>query len=504
MFGSSPINSLWMLSLIFSFWSVADEWSKFTPDNYRQQIPDKRDGQRVEIHQLSTYYSFNSANYYELMSTLRHGGDPHSGEVIYLGRGHFDLKQIATKLERPDILSEVSPGVFFLRRPMYLSPMTTLVLQDVELRLSIPDVAFIAYRGELFVDSSLITSWDPERRDWGPRKQYEKKDVLKFRVGQARPYLLGMRGSKSIMISSKIYGLGYQGQSSSFGLALSTRVHGRENDPLSLYHFWEALPEPTGVFVGNWIEQCFFGFFTNRANRVSLVGNVFKDNVVYNFDPHDFSNHLLIARNIAVGAKFSHGFIISREVDHSRLIENMSLANAGAGIMLDRNSRHTQVYRNLSFANGHDGISVLESDQNDIQNNISFGNGNNGILIRNSAGIHVRNNMLWRNGRFGLEASTQDLSHHSHRDLKLDPYRQITRLEVKYNRIGYNLGAALTSKGHVQIFLQENDYSGSGSAFFGGDLGALKSDILEQKTNEGLWFCPGSKVCLEASSSSSP
>ena len=78
--------------------------------------------------------------------------------------------------------------------------------------------------------------------------------------------------------------------------------------------------------------------------------------------------------NTAYGTFKKHGIIISREVDDSFIVGNLSFDNHGSGIMLDRDSIGTIVIGNTLRSNEGDGMAVFESPCtiigiNDVSNN---------------------------------------------------------------------------------------------------------------------------------------
>src|SRR5207248_1025171 len=84
---------------------------------------------------------------------------------------------------------------------------------------------------------------------------------------------------------------------------------------------------PTGIVVDSSFEGMLNGFYSFEAGSVSVIGNEYRDNIVYGVDPHDRSKDLRIAFNTAYGSHKKHGIIVSREVDDSVIVGNLSFAN---------------------------------------------------------------------------------------------------------------------------------------------------------------------------------
>ncbi len=54
-----------------------------------------------------------------------------------------------------------------------------------------------------------------------------------------------------------------------------------------------------------------------ERDTLAVVGNEFRDSVIYGIDPHDRSRHLNMSLNATYGTHKKHGIIISREVNDS-------------------------------------------------------------------------------------------------------------------------------------------------------------------------------------------
>ncbi|WP_216043025.1 right-handed parallel beta-helix repeat-containing protein [Pseudoalteromonas sp. C2R02] len=476
----------------------APSLDKITVEYVRNKVPKPSLDEGIEVLPLHFIYTFSSRNYYELVNTLKtnKGLEDIEPLAIYISDGNYGLNDIYRLINNKNHFNKLSDSVYISYLPIMIANDASLTIKKQELRLSVQDVAFIAYRGDLFVIDAKVTSWQQTTADYGPRKAIEKKNLLLYGIQPARPYLLGMRGSKSYFANSHFNGLGYQGLSSSFGIALSSRINYARHDPLSFYGILSKLPEPTGLIVGNLIENNFFGFYTNKAKNIYLVGNIIRNNIIYNVDPHDFSENLFISRNITYGARHAHGIIISREVNHSQLNENISFNNAGAGLMLDRACEDNIINNNIVFNNKNDGIAIFESNRNKVKSNVIFTNGNNGIYIRNSQSILVNKNVVSHNAKFGIELASQALSHHLSRNFNLDPYQELTSAKLIDNIIFRNTSAAITAKDKTKIYFSKNNLKGSSPYLYGGDLKNFVNDIMKFQDTEGYSYCNlGTKLC---------
>ncbi|CAN5776164.1 hypothetical protein BH20ACT1_BH20ACT1_08560 [soil metagenome] len=103
----------------------------------------------------------------------------------------------------------------------------------------------------------------------------------------------------------------------------------------------------------------FFGVYTYEARDIVFRGNVFRDNILYGFDPHDATAGLVVEDNEAYG-NGSHGFIVSRYVVDSVFRGNRSHDNLGNGIVMDFASDRNLIEANVVEDNAKDGIVLLD------------------------------------------------------------------------------------------------------------------------------------------------
>jgi poly(beta-D-mannuronate) C5 epimerase len=466
------------------------DWRTITQQSIRQAIPAERFGSDVELVPVRLLYTFSSTTFFELSITLKKTRPESEPEAIVIANGTYGLEDLELIINDPAILRRVDDRVFTAYRPIFVAPTASLVISNQELRLSLPDVSSLIYRGSVFITDSVITTWDEKTGDFGVREPLAEEQLFTIGTQPARPFLLGLRGSRSYFAGSQFTGLGYQGRSSTYGLSLAARDADAEGLDAGLRHMLLSLPRPIGIFVGNTISQSFFGFYLKKAGPTVLLGNLFQDSVVYNIDPHDYSEGLVIARNLAVGARHKHGIIISREVDGARIEENISAFNSGTGIMIDRQSANAVVNNNLVFANQADGIAIYESQGTQVAGNLLFGNARNGIYLRNSPESRIENNLIDQNGNFGVEIGAKVLDSRAQDDA-LDPYKPISDVQVIDNGIHRNLDAALAAKGEVTLMVRGNDFGRSAPQFFSGDLGIHASEILEKNSTQGFEYTAG-------------
>jgi parallel beta-helix repeat protein len=155
---------------------------------------------------------------------------------------------------------------------------------------------------------------------------------------------------------------------------------------------WLGSPgRPSGGRVTNSrFERNHFGAFTFRAVDMYWARNVFADNAVYGFDPHDFTNGAVIENNEAYGNS-RHGFILSRGCSGNLIRNNDSHHNGMHGFVLDDGR---------SAPDAPDRPPV-PSDDNEVTDNRAWLNGEVGIAVEGGARNVVSNNTIFSN-RFGV------------------------------------------------------------------------------------------------------
>lgn len=455
------------------------DWSRYTVEAVRQRIPKKMYGSDVESLLSARLYFIGSQNIQEMQEVWQTQGITRP-KTIVVANGVYSIADLHRLINDDSVIEQVKEDTYLFRQSIYVTPTASLVIRDVSMRLSIHHGVFLAIEGQLFVADAIITSWDEHADNEGERENIRDNELLLYGRQTPRPYIMMNEGSQIYMANSRVNGLGYKGQRGTFGLSLSKRPPVVTH---RLHGYIRMRAKPTGWLIGNTFTNNFFGFYSNQADDVVLLGNVYYDNVIYNIDPHDYSNRLLIARNLSYNAQQAHGIIISREVNDSIIAENLSFSNYGSGIMLDRNCNATLVYSNLTIGNKGDGIAVFESDYNLVLGNITARNMRNGIYVRNSSHINVKNNFIFRNGYFGAETAVVDIDNLETRNFKLDPYRKSASALYEGNRFDSNLSAAMTAKNKSIVTVKNNKFYNSGPVFFGGELAPIAESLWRQ--NDG-------------------
>ena len=395
----------------------------------------------------------------------------HSLEFIMIESGVFSLPTLLKRLQAmghgDDVLHQ-DGRIYTLRLPLLVMPGATLVVTgaDVEsLRLSTERGAFIVNAGTVQIADTILESWDESTNQRTYRTYDRKKDF--------RPFVTTWTGGDIDVVGSTVFGLGYLG-GKAYGLSMSAGpATVTKNRPM-----WEDAP--TGRLIDNSFRNMFYAYYAYEATDAYIVGNELVDNIVYGLDPHDRAERLMMAYNTAYGTHKKHGIIISREVDDSWMLGNISFDNAGSGFMLDRDSHGNMLYANTSFDNEQDGISFFESSCNFIVGNHIFDNKRDGIKVRNSWNIALADNVIENNGAAGLDIYSiwlDPTGAHVTRDFDLDPYFAFTGVEVYNNTLVRN-ASGMKFVGVNQAIIGPNNIADQSPRIFAGDLVSLGGSVL--------------------------
>ena len=325
--------------------------------------------------------------------------------TIVIESGNYNLDGLVAEVNNAELIYKRSDGAYVLAAPLAIRPNSGFIIDNGQtLLLDVEKGGLISNFGDFFVVDAKLKGWNISKD-----APAEFKSRKKF-----RPYVATWCGSNMYLANSDIAHLGYS-KSKSYGITYTSC-----RDTLYREDYAE-LDGGTGWLIGNTFTDMYFGFYSYEANDVAIVGNRYIDNIVYGIDPHDRSERLIIANNHVSGSKEKHGIIVSREVNHSFIINNLSENNKGTGIMLDRSSEHNVIANNIARNNEGDGITFYESPHNISFNNKFIKNGASGIRIRNSIDITSYKDVINYNVRSGVQLYTDTLTE---RDLDLDPYNE--------------------------------------------------------------------------------
>jgi len=402
-----------------------------------------------------------------LEQAIRHQGLS-SPRIIVVQSGAATLGMVARQLQGTDgrDLIENSAGAVTVRAPIFVAPGATLILSRLDspaYRLSASAGAFIVNAGNVHIVDAEVVGYDEAsgRPLWA-----EPDKPAKF-----RPFLLTWGDGRMNVASSSLVALGYD-SAKSFGLSYSS-------GPEQVAELRDQA-RPTGTVVDNIFHNFHFGFHSYEAERIQVVGNEFRDSVVYALDAHDRTKGTIVALNTIYGTKERHGITISREVDDGLVLGNITFDNAGSGIVIDRNSTNNIVHANSSFRNEQDGVTIFESSCNVLTNNYLASNRRDGLKVRNSIDVGAYSNRIEANANSGVSAYIANImTQKGGASPNLDPvgYSPLTSLSLKHNRFLAN-GVGINAQGVSSLAMSSNRFVKQSRRLLGGDIRGLEGQIL--------------------------
>ena len=443
--------------------------SEYSVQNIRRRVPALSQEAQIVIRKMKDVRGFLPTH-----SLHEHYADRQErldAKVILVKAGVVDIAAVHKAVGDRDYIIRHDKG-YLLKVPLYIQSGAALVVQGEKqaLRLSQQPGVFIASRGDLYIVDTNITGWQVAQNK---PARFTNRDHF-------RPFLVFWDGSKTYIAGSRLTHLGYSA-AKAYGLTFSTNGAFVKENPDS--------PWPKGWLVENEFNDLYYGFYSHEAKDIAIIGNTYKDNIVYAIDPHDRSHNLIIANNETTGTKIKHGIIASRSVHNSWIFNNRSHGNAGAGIMLERSSTHNVVAHNEVY-NNEDGISFYESGHNISWGNIVKDNRKNGFRIRNSQNIKLGGECMLGNGGYGLDVYSADLSDHK-RNLALDPYEQNTSFNIEHSEFDQNMSGQIRVQNVTSARFTNIKAFRPGSAFITGDLHSENLKLYSAMTD------PASTVVIE-------
>lgn len=428
----------------------------------REMVPSTKPG-LLDIS-LMRYNGYNS-DFFEAIGETRSLRDlfverqrQTEAQVLYINDGVFDLTamdELSDRAGLPDAV-EIRGRDVIIRRPILIGTRATLLMTGLEasnIYLSTEEAAFIVNTGNLYIVDTDLTAFNEST---GEKSHADYDSRYEF-----RPFITSWSDSKTWITNSVIYGLGYSG-AKSYGITLSA-------GPTIVTKNSAEKEDPIGAIVDNTLIDMYYGYYTYEAAHVDLIGNEYRNNIIYGVDPHDRSHDLRIIYNTAYGTEKKHGIIVSREVEDSYIVGNLSFNNKGSGFMIDRDSTGNLVYANEAYHNKQDGLTIFESACTLISSNNFIENNRSGVKIRNAWDVVLHENLLKKNRGGAIESYTADLKKTDAartRDFVLDPYYPIASFAAYYNHLeknGYGISARDTE--HFQV--KGNEFIYQDKAFEG-------------------------------------
>jgi parallel beta-helix repeat protein len=382
------------------------------------------------------------------------------------------IPQVAAALGKPSLLQDQSGGAWLLKADMVISQTARLEATSGSiswLRLdSTPGAKFPALTritargGHLLIQGIKVTSW--------------AGNAVDSNYFDGRSYLLAELGGRMDILNAEVSHLGW-GAGEPSGLAWrKPATAGDPTDPNII------KTGATGSIKNSNIHDNYFGQYSYEAYGLSVLNNEFHHNVLYGFDPHDYSTGFEVAYN-KIYANGKHGIIFSRGCTLNNIHNNEVYGNAEHGIMLDRGSNVNQISDNLVY-NNRDGVAIFESEKNLIQNN---------LLHDNERGVRINATFDLGDEFDGLSTENTVLNNTIQNNLQygIYLYERADKNTIQGNVIAGNAGAGVYIKTGGNV-IKSNAITGNGDG-----INIVGSDPI---TPGGLppSYDPGHKNVIQA------
>lgn len=430
------------------------DFNQYLPEKVISKFPQKFYGSEVALVPVEQLYFLPFKEFADKWSTLK------NIHAIIIGDGVYDLETV-WKLVGDSGAIKKKGNTYTIYSPIVISPNGTLVIKDRLLRLDTVNSSVILAMGKLFVSDSTVTAWNTKSSSYSPQPEIEYENANKIGATPVRPFILGIKEGRLILVNSTFKGLGYRGTFASFGVSLNSL----KGESFKTNNSANMLSDgcASAVIVGNTFLDNFMGFYSNNACESFFIGNYLDGNIQYGFDPHDYSKNTIFSYNYVRETKIAHGVIFSRGVT-GEVSHNIIEGNGGAGVMMDRESK-AFISDNLILGNKYGGISLLESDGNIIDKNILIRNDSYGIYNRNSLDTYIKGNEVFRNFGAGVEITNFDISYQIYRNLEIDKYRLASSGWIENNRLGDNFRCDIKSSNGGAVGLSGNVFTTKANIF---------------------------------------
>jgi parallel beta-helix repeat protein len=354
----------------------------------------------------------------------------------------ISIPEVAAALNNPALLQDQGGGAWLLKADLVIRQAARLEATSATiswLRLdSTPGAKFPALThitargGSLLIQDIRVSSWAGNDVDTN--------------YFDGRSYLLAELGGRMDIIRSEVSHLGWSAGEPS---GLAWRKPGASGDPTDPNIIKTGA---TGSIVNSNIHDNYFGQYSYEAYGLSVLNNEFHHNVLYGFDPHDYSTGFEVAYN-KVHDNGKHGIIFSRGCTLNSIHHNEVYGNAEHGIMLDRGSNVNQISDNLIY-NNRDGVAIFESEKNLIQNN---------VLHDNERGVRVNATFDQGDEFDGLSTDNTILNNTIQNNLQygIYLYERADKNTIQGNAITGNVGAGVYIKTGGNV-IKSNAISGNG------------------------------------------
>ena len=270
--------------------------------------------------------------------------------------------------------------------------------------------------GNMTVDSVKITSWDSAENDYFHTVKNDSSDRRAFIS------VMGRETSTANITNSELAFLGYNSS------------HEAEHTPsngLSYYGGHGSKIRNNNIHNNN------FGFYSADVGGLLIENNRIHHNTYYGMDPHS-STHDMIIRNNSVYDNGKMGIICSQRCRNITIEDNEVYNNRGSGISLSIDMQNSTVRNNYIYSQngeGENGISISESNNNEIYDNIISFSDIGLKIINNSSNNYVYNNFIQGMNNYAILVSGLTSVNNTFENNDIDNSKMAVRLRDNHESL---------------------------------------------------------------------
>ncbi len=377
--------------------------------------------------------------------------DEGTNTIEIRGRGQEVTLSMLSRYLNEDSLQQLDNHEWLLSSNIVLKAGVRLRLSQEEvawLKLkSTPDgfVSITAEQGQLIVENTKITSWDPAT---------ESPDT---QLSDGRSFILIKGGSRLDAVRSEMSYLGFNKPSveapSSYGVTLSSA---------------ERLV--TGTIQQSIFSHNYDGFHTSNATGVYLESNTMTDNDRYGVALASGTRSSFLQQN-TVRNNVQGGIILSDASEQNHLRNNIITHNGSVGIQLANDSKHTVVISN-TITDQPVGVSLQQSSHNLLSDNRLEDNEQGIRITQSSEYNNIEKNYLTNHEKYGIVVSDEAR------------YNHISFNTISHNQAGMYIKASQNEVAHN--LLERNE---TGIYFYTISEGnLLHGNTIQQNSDFGIYF----------------
>ena len=296
--------------------------------------------------------------------------------------GCISLSEISENIANSPLYS-LGDNTWNLDSDLYIEDGVTLNVIGEELRLLSNSETIVNLRGHggsLYFDEARVISWDDSKNGVDENQDDGRSYISCISEVLTGETCLGnakndMGECRMDIFNSEIAYLGYHA-SESWGLSYKVRGFCKDKSNPEIFDDVRVR----GDIKNSLIHHNYYGHYSFGHLGGVWVDNEIHSNTIYGFDPHDYSEDLIISDNVVYN-NGNHGIIASKWCSNVTITNNV-VSTSNVGIFLHSLGDFSTV-KNNEVSECDSGIAYLESSHGIISGNTLK---NNRIGIRFSVG----------------------------------------------------------------------------------------------------------------------